>query len=525
MTKDTILEVLHKQDDPSEYSKIITARVKDDLEKCNGTDNAVAKIMYNLLKGRFVCGSCDSNSWYYYDGHFWREDCEALELRKQFSTTVLNHYDTLSTLVKQDASIDDLDSNAGSNCTVQKKLFGITKIKQKLQTHNFKKAVIKECTEYFYDSQFLKKLDANPNLVGFNNGVYHLRERKFVPSNPSDFVSLSTGYDYISDENKNESFYNQVVHYFETLHPVETQRKYWLRTLARQLFGDTGKELFHIHFGNNGSAANGKTKSWEINKLCFGDYVQKFDVGMLVNQKRKDASAPSPEYRLWKGKRFLYCTEPNPSETLNGGVMKDLTGGEQVVYRLLFSNIFDQFIPQWKLHIMTNDLPSIDGTDEGVKRRIRVLPYISTFVDKHQVDEKNHLYQANTEITYGFRENDALKMEYMRYILDHYDHDWDFQMTDYIKESSRAYLSENDNIGNFVKEFLERDKDSFVTLKEIKELYKRSDHCDGKLGTLRTRLERVLGVSYREEMKLKGVKYRGVFEGYRVIQEQNVDDL
>ena len=69
--------------------------------------------------------------------------------------------------------------------------------------------------------------------------------------------------------------------------------------------------------------------------------------------------------------------------------MKDLTGGELIVYRMLFSNQFDEYIPQFKVNIMKNDSPKIDGTDEGVKRRSRVLPYISKFVTSdYEVDQQ-----------------------------------------------------------------------------------------------------------------------------------------
>ena len=503
------LHMWAKEDNASEYEHIIQDRIVDDISACDGTDNSVANIMHKVLKEKFVCASCDSNSWYYYDGHLWREDIEALELRKQFST-----------ILKQFESIHPTKIHAQPDTEYK----SFTKIVKKLKTHNFKKAVIKECTEYFYDGNFLKRLDADPNLIGFDNGVFHLREKTFVTNNPMDFVSLSVGYDYLSI--KNTEYYNKVVQYFHTLHPTQTEREYILRTLARQLYGDTGKELLHVHCGYNGSAANGKTKSWEINKLCFGDYVQKIEVGILVNKKRKESGTPSPEFRLWKGKRLLYCTEPNPTETLNSGTMKDLTGGEQVVYRLLFSNIFDQYIPQWKLHIMTNDLPTIDGTDEGVKRRLRVFPYVSTFVDKEHVNESKHMYYADTEITYAFRENDKLKMEYMRYVLEHYKQDWDYRMTDIIRSNSQAYLFDNDMIGKFVSEFLERDNESFVTLKELKEAFKCSDCYDGgNTNNIKIRFERSLNTKCQEQKKQNGVKYKNVFFGYKFTVIQIETDL
>jgi len=77
-------------------------------------------------------------------------------------------------------------------------------------------------------------------------------------------------------------------------------------------------------------------------------------------------------------------------------------------------------------------------------------------------------------------------------------------------------LNDNDNVGKFVNEHIERDKDSFVTLKDLKMLYKTSDCFDGQLTTLKVRLERVLGISCIAEKKVQGVKYKNVFLGYKI---------
>ena len=274
-------------------------------------------------------------------------------------------------------------------------------------------------------------------------------------------------------------------------------------------------ELFHIHAGLNGSAENGKTKSWEINKLCLGNYIQKFGVDVLVNSKRKESTGPNPEYKLWKGKRILYCTEPNPGETINSGIMKDLTGGEIVVYRMLFSNHFDQYVPQFKIHVMTNDLPQIDGTDEGVKRRARVLPYISRFTKKEEeVNEEMNVFLADTEVTYKYRDDDEQKMEFMRYLLNNYDHGWRYDMTDVIKKSSEQYLSDNDDIGRFVEECLLKKKDGYITLKRIKELLKTGDYKDIKSNTLKSRLERVMRVRCIDHKRIGNDRFKNVFDGY-----------
>lgn len=49
---------------------------------------------------------------------------------------------------------------------------------------------------------------------------------------------------------------------------------------------------------------------------------------------------------------------------------------------------------------MNNDLPKIDGTNEGVKQRVRVLPYVSKFVTfDNEVNEEQHVFKADSEIT------------------------------------------------------------------------------------------------------------------------------
>lgn len=169
--------------------------------------------------------------------------------------------------------------------------------------------------------------------------------------------------------------------YWKTLHPNPDQRMYVLQTFARQLYGDSGRELFHIHAGHNGSAANGKTSAFLVLEKILGEYVRKTQVSILTATKREEANKPQPEFAYWRGRRILYVTEPEHDEKLHTGILKDLTGGEKINYRLLFSNLIVSYKPTFKLHLMCNDPPKLDGTDDGIKRRIRKIDYISRFVE------------------------------------------------------------------------------------------------------------------------------------------------
>jgi phage/plasmid-associated DNA primase len=138
------------------------------------------------------------------------------------------------------------------------------KISCKLNDETFKDGVIKALREYFYDRDFLDKLDANPNLLAFSNGVWELKEKKFRQARAEDFVSMNTGYDYCDDPDPEADA--KIQQYWEMLHPDPGQREYIQKTFARQLYGDSGNELFHIHTGRNATASNGKTKLVELSR-------------------------------------------------------------------------------------------------------------------------------------------------------------------------------------------------------------------------------------------------------------------
>jgi phage/plasmid-associated DNA primase len=503
-----------KNDNKEEYKKMISMRVKYDVKNADASHVTLSKILYKMYKGDYVCATSDGKLWYYYNGLLWKEDNDQLKFKDIIIDGLLEQFNIAYQIEDIEAPISDSASEVSSKkLTVAQKQ--INKVRVRLRDYGFIQNLVKSCVRHFYDELFLKRLDANPNLLGFENGVYYIKEKKFVKGNSMDYVSLSVGYDY--KEEKDVEKYDKVIAYLKKLHPVKENLEYYVKTMSRQLYGDSGSELFHFHCGYLGSAANGKTKSFEISKLVLGDYIQTFDVSYLVNVTRKQGGAPNPEMGIWRGRRMLYCSEPNRGETINSGILKAMTGGEAICYRILFSNIFNQYIPQFKIHIMTNDLPQLDGSDEGVKRRIRALPYVSKFViDETLVDEKNNVYLADSEITYSYREDDNMKMEYMRYLLDNYEHEWRYTMSIDVKEASVEYLSENDSLGMFVEDNLERCDEEFVTLKTLKDLVKSCDYLNINGNILKTMFEKVLGIKCVEQKRINNVKYKNVFVGFGI---------
>ena len=66
-----------------------------------------------------------------------------------------------------------------------------------LKNSNYKKNIMKECAEVFYDPRFIERLDCDPYLISFKNGVYDLKLNNFRAGRPEDFLSKSMPINYI----------------------------------------------------------------------------------------------------------------------------------------------------------------------------------------------------------------------------------------------------------------------------------------------------------------------------------------
>jgi len=506
-----------KQDNPSGFKELLNTRIYDQIKACNGTHNAIAAIAYKILRGRFVCATANGRLWYEFNGALWQEDKEAIHLRHELSTTVKEQFVYSIHVLHRDLSIDELQSALSSTNTRRQTAEGVktlNHIAMKLEDSGFKDNVVKEMREYFYDRQFMQNLDSKKHLLGFKNGVWDFHMDHFRTASPEDCVSINVGYDYIEEGDYEKR--RMVDDYWSKLHPHEEQRMYVIRMFAKQLYGDSGNELFHIHAGSKNSAGNGKTKFFDTMEMVLGDYVRKFPVQVLTATKREEAGKPAPEYNYWRGRRILYCSEPNTDDTLNSGIMKDLTGGEKIIYRLLYSNDVLGFRPQFKMHIMCNDPPKVDGSDEGVKRRIRKIDYMARFVEADQVDESKFHYKIDSTFFDKLRGDDGLKMEVLRYFLDHYHKNYEYQMPEFVANNSRIYLEENDGVRRFIADYIVKDKDGFFTLADAKEIYKMKDYNGNRVTQLKVDLQKHLGVDCVSCKKVKGKVLRNVFVGYSI---------
>jgi P4 family phage/plasmid primase-like protien len=255
-----------------------------------------------------------------------------------------------------------------------KKSNDIGKLIQDLKKGNYKDKIISECAKLFYDSEFESKLNQNNYLVGFTNGIYDLKNKLFRNGCPDDYVSKTTGYKY-TEFNNSDQIIIDIKKFFASIQPAEDMRKYILCYCASLLEGGNKEQKFMIW---TGSGSNSKGTLIDLLDNTFGEYFGTLPVTLLT-QKRKGSSGATPELADKYGVRCLTLQEPEEDDKINIGFMKELTGQDKIMARPLYGDPF-YYIPQFKILLACNKLPTIPSDDGGTWRRIRVIDFAQRFV-------------------------------------------------------------------------------------------------------------------------------------------------
>ncbi len=476
------LRMWARQDDPEGYAALVAVDLKR-LIRCTrlrGAHHDVAKVVHCMYANRFVCASLRNNTWYEFREHRWRPCDSACALRRLIPTDVWKEYQDVAQEYNRLARNADDEGEQKTHNENQKMVIAVA---DKLKDVRYKEQLMKECRELFYVEKFEERLDAHQHLIGFENGVYDIDKDEFREGRPEDYLTFSTGIEFqpydedhpiIADIN---TFVSQIL-------PNEEVRRFVLTLLASFLSGFPKGEHFNIWTGSGG---NGKSRLIELFEKSFGDYCCKMPVTMLT-QKRIASNAANSELALSKGKRFACMQEPGDEERLNVGLMKELTGGDKLTARNLYSTPVE-FKPQFNLLLMCNQLPTVSADDNGTWRRIRVVGFNSRFVtdpDPNKPDE----FPIDPDLVRKF---DGWAPHFMGLLL-HYHRSYlvyDFNVPKEVRLCTEDYRKANDFIAEFSDACLQvvEDPSSFARVDEVFEEFKEWAKMENFTGRIPRRTE------------------------------------
>jgi putative DNA primase/helicase len=219
----------------------------------------------------------------------------------------------------------------------------------------------------------LVDLDCNPMLFNCKNGTIDLNTGQVREHRRDDLISKlsSVEYDPVAQCSTWLKFLDTITEGNEEL------SNYLQRCVGYSMTGVTCEDALFLLYG---TGSNGK-------RFVFGDYSEVADFGSLVVSNNHSIRN---DLAKLNGARFVTASESNSGKRLDEEVIKKLTGGDMITARYLYSDHFN-FTPQFKLWLGTNHKPIIRGQDNGIWRRIRLIPFTVSIptdeVDLHLTDK------------------------------------------------------------------------------------------------------------------------------------------
>ena len=224
-----------------------------------------------------------------------------------------------------------------------------------------------------------EELDADPWALGVRNGWIDLHDGSFHSSDPSRLLTLEAGTYY--EAGATAPLWEKALAQWL---PDPEVRDYFQRLCGAALVGQIRNHLLVLIYGPGG---NGKGTAIEMIVRVLGDYFVVPHKSLLVMQRHEQhATVKASLFR----RRLAVAAEADQRIRLNEAQIKELTGGDRLSARRMYENEWS-FAPTHTLWLQTNNLPSVAGTDRGIWRRIKVLPWTAQFtgeMEDRQLGEK-----------------------------------------------------------------------------------------------------------------------------------------
>jgi putative DNA primase/helicase len=224
------------------------------------------------------------------------------------------------------------------------------------------------------------------------------------------------------------------------------------------LTGDISEQTMFILFG---SGANGKSTFLNTIMYLLGDYAIATPTETFM---RKNGDQYTNDIARLRGTRFVTTTEAEQGRRLSEPLIKKITGNDQMTARFLYGEFFN-FTPTFKIFMATNHKPVIKGTDHGIWRRIKLIPF-TTRIEEEKQDKHLEMKlreEASGILNWLLEGTARWKRERLKAPAD-------------ILNATDEYRGEMDVIGNFLKERCVQNPGTSIRIRELFKVYQ--DWCE-----------------------------------------------
>ncbi|HEX3038169.1 MAG TPA: phage/plasmid primase, P4 family [Oscillospiraceae bacterium] len=348
------------------------AKPKKKLYTFDDTGNAER---FSDTFGERVRYSYINKSWIYFDGRKWCFDVTG---------AIYCMADEVISTMKDDMDyfIQNAPESWGDSEQVEKSF--MKHLKQS-RSNRSKESMIKELQHHV--SITPDQMDIHKSLLCTPNGIINLRTGELIQHDREKYITKITNTEYTDkiDHPLWDKFLDDIFNGDKDL------IRYIQKAVGYSLTGSTQEQCAFFCYGEGN---NGKSTFIDVITNMLGDYVSNIQAKSLIVKSNSGSSSSEDIARL-KGARFVTSSESNEGARLDESLIKQLTGGDKVTASRKYEHEFE-FYPEFKLWMSTNHKPIIRGTDKGIWRRVRLIPF-TVCIPPEKVD-KNLKYKLEQEL-------------------------------------------------------------------------------------------------------------------------------
>lgn len=329
--------------------------------------------------------------------------------------------------------------------------------------------------------------DSEPWTLNVANGLLDLRTGKLSPHSPDDLCTklAPVTHDLAAKGEVWQAHLNRFI-------PDTGVQRQVQRDLGLSLVGATLEESLGIWYGNG---ANGKTTTARALQEVLADYAKRAAPNLLVSSRNE--RHPTEVADLC-GSRLVFSVEVDQGKRLAEAMVKDLTGGDRKKARLMRQDFFE-FEQTFSIVLIVNHKPVIGGTDEGIWRRVRLIPW------QHRIPsgERRPQDEVLAELV---ADGSGILNWLLQGLSDWHEHPhW---VAPAVHSATEAYRSEQDLLGEFLRDMCELGPRYKVS---VSGLYKVYEGWCGEAG------EEPLGKrTFGDLLRQKGIEGKKADKGVRM---------
>lgn len=337
------------------------------------------------------------------------------------------------------------------------------------------------------------EFDKDKTLLNVSNGYIDLSSGELYDHDIKKMFSKQASAEY-SDTASAETwdkFLNQIFNYDQAL------IDYVQTLVGYSMTGSVKEQIMMILYGNG---RNGKSVFLETIRNILGTYARTIQASSIM--VKQNSSGPNSDIARLAGARLVTSSEPNEGLRMDEGLVKQLTGGDTVVARQLYGQEFE-FEPEFKLWLATNHKPIIRGTDDGIWRRIKLIPFTVQIPDD-QVDKdlKYKLARESVGIL-NWAVDGALKWQ--RHGL---------STPPAIMQASAEYRQEMDVLAEFIADKCTVSADGTAPASQLYKLYRGWADENAQYCMSSTKFGREMNAKFTKKHTRDGNVYTGVAIAY-----------